>query len=212
MKIFIAGATGRVAHHLINYLIDDGHTIVAGSRHPENIQKHTQVTAVSLDLHDSVETLAKTIGKVDVIYFTVGSRGQDLLQTDAYGAVKVMQAAEMNNIQRFIMLSSIFSLEPNNWKLKGLDGIPNYNIAKFFADNYLVNNTNLSYTILQPTNLVEAPGSHKITIDSGKIAENSIENVAETLAKILKFSNTTHKIIKMRDGETPIDQALKQVD
>lgn len=212
MNIFIAGATGRVAQHLIDYLIEDGHNIIAGSRHPENIQKHEQVTAVRLDLHDDVETLAKIIGKVDVIYFTAGSRGKDLLQTDAYGAVKIMQAAEINNIQRFIMLSSIFSLEPDKWKLEGLDSLTNYNIAKFFADSYLMNNTNLSYTILQPTSLVETPGSHKITIDSGQLSENSIENVAETLANILKFDNTIHKIIKMRDGDTPIEQALEQVD
>ncbi|GEL81837.1 hypothetical protein EMU01_29810 [Enterococcus mundtii] len=158
-----------------------------------------------------MSSISETIGKVDTIYFTAGSRGKNLLQTDVFGAIKIMQAAGINGVSRFIMLSSIFSLEPEQWKQKGLKEIPDYNVAKFLADTYLVHNTKLDYTILQPTNLVDKKGSQKITIDNGKFAENSIENVAITLAGILKFDNTIHKIIKMRDGETPINDALRNV-
>lgn len=35
----------------------------------------------------------------DAVYFTAGSRGKDLLQTDAYGAVKTMQAAKKLGIE-----------------------------------------------------------------------------------------------------------------
>ncbi|CAJ1225557.1 putative sugar epimerase YhfK [Lactococcus lactis] len=211
MKIFIVGATGRVATSLIENLVSDGHQIIAGSRHPEKVSVNSQVKSVMLDLHKDVNDLARIIGTVDVIYFTAGSRGKDLLQTDAYGAVKVMEVAKMNNISRFIMLSSIFALEPEKWNEEGLKNIPDYNIAKFFADNYLVNNTNLDYTIVQATNLVEEKGSHRITIDNGKIAHNSIENVALTLSEILKFNNTNKKVIKIRDGETTIAEALKNI-
>lgn len=41
----------------------------------------------------------------DAVYFTAGSRGKDLLQTDAFGAVKTMQAAKKLSIERYIMLS-----------------------------------------------------------------------------------------------------------
>lgn len=211
MKIFIVGATGRVASNLINQLVEDGHQIIAGSRHPERIVKHEQISSVYLDLHDDLPIISKTIDKVDAIYFTAGSRGKDLLQTDVFGAIKTMQAAELNGISRFILLSSIFSLEPEKWKLDGLKEIPNYNIAKFLADTYLMSNTKLNYTILQPTNLVDKKASHKITIDDGKISENSIENVAITLAEILKYDKTSYKVIKMRDGETPINQALQSI-
>lgn len=211
MKIFIVGSTGRVASKLIDQLVIEGHQILAGSRHPQNIRKHPQISAVFLDLHDDLSSISETIGKVDTIYFTAGSRGKNLLQTDVFGAIKIMQAAGINGVSRFIMLSSIFSLEPEQWKQKGLKEIPDYNVAKFLADTYLVHNTKLDYTILQPTNLVDKKGSQKITIDNGKFAENSIENVAITLAGILKFDNTIHKIIKMRDGETPINDALRNV-
>jgi len=211
MKIFIAGGTGRVATELIKNLVKDGHEVIAGSRKPENVTGSSQVTPVKLDLHADATEIAKIMGNVDAVYFTAGSRGSDLLQTDAFGAVKVMQAAEQNHVSRFVMLSSVFSLEPKEWHQKGLDGIPDYNIAKFFADNYLISNTKLDYTILQPTNLVEEPGTGKITIDAGKIATNSIANVGLVLADILKFDNTIDQVIKMRDGETDIETALAQV-
>lgn len=35
----------------------------------------------------------------DIVYFVAGSRGKDLLQTDAFGAVKTMIAAEKSGIK-----------------------------------------------------------------------------------------------------------------
>lgn len=52
-----------------------------------------------MDLHSSVDDLAKLMKVRDAVYFTAGSRGKDLLQTDAYGAVKTMQAAKKLGIE-----------------------------------------------------------------------------------------------------------------
>lgn len=52
---------------------------------------------------------------MDAIYFVAGSRGKDLLETDAMGAVKTMQAAEKDGIKRYIMLSSLYALQPEMW-------------------------------------------------------------------------------------------------
>lgn len=175
------------------------------------VVKDDHVRPVQFDLHASVEQMAQTIGQVDAIYFTAGSRAKDLLQTDAFGAVKVIEAAKKNGIQRFIMLSALFSLEPEKWRtVKGLDCLTDYNIAKFFADNYLIN-TELDYTILQPTVMTDKPGTGKITVDNGQFGYNPAPDVAQTLADILKYQNTSRKIIKMREGETPIDDALSRV-
>ena len=188
MKIFVVGATGRVASELVKELVAKGHQVTAAARHPENVllKDSPQVTAVKLDLHASKEELAALIGQQDAIYFTAGSRGKDLLQTDAFGAVKTMQAAELN-------------------------GIMDYNIAKFFADHYLVHNTDLDYTILQPTALTEEPGTGKITVGATKVSKNPIPDVALTLAEILEHDNTREKVIMMSSGDTLIEQALASV-
>ena len=187
--------------------------MTAAARHLENVllKDSPQVTAVKLDLHASKEELAALIGQQDAIYFTAGSRGKDLLQTDAFGAVKTMQAAELNGIKRYIMLSSLHALEPEFWHEDGLAQIMDYNIAKFFADHYLVHNTDLDYTILQPTALTEEPGTGKITVGATKVSKNPIPDVALTLAEILEHDNTRKKVIMMSSGDTPIEQALASV-
>ena len=211
MKIFIVGATGRVATKLIEQLALEDHEILAGARSPERVLQNPHVTPLKLDLHDELETLSKIIKDADAIYFVAGSRGKDLLQTDAFGAVKIMQVAKKNHINRFIMLSSSFSLEPEQWKKRGMEDLLNYNIAKFFADNYLVHQSKLNYTILQAAALIEEKGSHRIALNENSGTKNTIQNVAETLAAIIKFDNTSKKIIKMSDGKTPIDEALTQI-
>ncbi|MDN2453700.1 NAD(P)H-binding protein [Lactobacillus sp. UCMA15818] len=211
MKIFIVGATGRVATKLIEQLTLEGHEILAGARSPERVLRNPHVTPLKLDLHTGLETLSELVKDADAIYFVAGSRGKDLLQTDAFGAVKIMQVAEKNHINRFIMLSSAFSLEPEQWKKRGMEDLLDYNIAKFFADNYLVHQSKLDYTILQAAALIEEKGSHRIALNENSGTKNTIQNVAETLAAIIKFDNTSKKIIKMSDGKTPIDEALTQI-
>lgn len=210
MKVLVIGANGRVAKALIAKLIKNEHTVIAGARDISKINTDSKVTRIAIDLEKPLKELNQLIPSVDVIYFVAGSRGKDLLKVDAFGAIKAMQVAELKNIKRFVMLSSMFSLEPEKWS-SDTPSLVNYRIAKFFADNYLVTNTNLDYTIVQPTRLTETPGTGKITIDNGVIDQNSITDVANTLAEIIEFKNTVKKVIKMHAGETPIKEALQQI-
>lgn len=211
MQIFVAGGSGRVATDLIKDLVADGNTVVAGARHEDNVINLDGVKAVHMDLHADVDQIADLMKGSDAVYFTAGSRGKDLLQTDAFGAVKTMQAAKKLGIERYIMLSSIFALQPEMWKIEGLNQIMDYNVAKFFADNYLVNQSGLKYTILQPTNLTEEPATGKISLDVNGVTSNPIPDVAKTLADIIKHDNTIGKVIMMRTGNTPINQALSDI-
>lgn len=211
-KVFVAGGSGRVATELIKNLVNDGNEVIAGARHPENVIKLDNVTPVDLDLHAPVTEIAKLMNGSDAVYFVAGSRGKDLLQTDAMGAVKTMQAAEKDGIKRYVMLSSMYALQPEKWaKYEALAAITDYNIAKFFADNYLIHNTNLDYTIVQPATLTEKPATNKVTLGEGDDTTNTIPDVAKVLADTLKYDNTIGHVIMMRNGDTPIDDALKEI-
>ena len=211
-KVFIAGGSGRVAPEVIKKLVAAGHEVIAGARHPEKIVAMDHVETVKLDLHDDVATIAKLMQGASVVYFVAGSRGSDLLQTDAMGAVKTMQAAEQNGIKRYIMLSSLYALQPAMWtKIKSLGEIMDYNVAKFFADNYLVHDTNLDYTILQPSSLTEEAGTGKIQIGDDFASTNPIPDVAQVLAAILEHDNTIGQVILMGGGNTPINDALANI-
>ena len=212
MKVFVAGATGRVAGELIQNLVREGHQVTAGARRPEAVLKDDAVEAVHFDLHADVHTLADIVRDCDAVYFTAGSRGRNLLQTDAFGAVKLMEAAKEAGIKRFVMLSSVFADEPEKWNDPALAGITDYNIAKFFADQWLIRNSGLDYTIVQPGNLMDEPGSGKVRFGiTEKSVPNAIPNVAAVLSGVLLARNTYGKIIKMSDGDTPITDAIAAV-
>ena len=212
-KVFVAGGSGRVATDLIKDLVADGHEVIAGARHPEKIVELAGVTPVTLDLHGDVAKIASLMAGADAVYFVAGSRGrEDLLQTDAMGAVKTMQAAERAGIKRYIMLSSMYALQPDKWAdYPALAAITDYNIAKFFADNYLVHDTDLDYTIVQPATLTEEAATGKVTFGEGDDTTNPIPDVARVLATVLANDNTIGKVILMRSGDTPIAAAVKEV-
>lgn len=213
MRIFIAGATGRVAKCVIKNLTADGHTVYCGSRHADSLTETEMIKPVVFDLHFSKNETAETIKDMDAVYFLAGSRGKDLLQTDAFGAIKLMQACEQVGVRRFVILSSIFALEPEKWaEEKSLQNITNYNIAKFFADNYLVTNTDLDYTIVQPSVLKEEEGTDKIEINPDHDGSNPIPDVAKVLSSVLTMKNTYKKVIKLRSGDTPIVDALSNIE
>lgn len=210
MKVFIAGAAGRVAAWVIRDLKEAGHTVRCASRHPERFGPEDD--PVYFDLHSTVEEMAAQLDGADAVYFLAGSRGKDLLQTDAFGAVKLAQAAERRGVKRFVLLSSIFALEPERWAEEpSLVSITNYNIAKFFADHWLTTSSALDYTIVQPSVLKETEGTGRIELDPPHDGANPIPDVAAVLAGVLERENTFRKVIRLRGGEVPIGQALDSI-
>ncbi len=211
MKVFVAGASGRVGAQLVKDLVAQGHEVVAASRHPEALAAD-HVQPLVFDFHKEASQMEADIAGCDVVYFVAGSRGKDLLQTDAFGAVKLMQACEAVGIKRYIMLSSLFTLEPERWAQEpGLAEITDYNIAKMFADEWLIHNTTLDYTIVQASLLTEEAPTGKISISPQHEAHNPIPDVAQVLADVLPLKNTYGKVIMMTSGDTPIEEALATV-
>lgn len=211
MKVLVVGANGRVGSRLVDKLVKDGHFVYAGARKDNLTSDSNNVRFAHMDLLASPEVLAENMYDAEAIFFVAGSRGKDLLKIDLNGAVKVMRAAESKKIKRFIMLSSVFSLEQDKWNESFLKDLTDYNIAKHFADQWLINNTKLDYTILQPGVLKETTGSGKIDVNIDYPAENSIENVVTALALSLEEPSTIGKIITMCDGKTPIPDALRNL-
>ncbi len=213
MKTIIVGGTGRVGASLISQLKQqDDLTIFAGARHSEKIQEAPNVKPFHLDLHDKEADIKAALPEADSLIFVAGSGGKDLLKVDLNGAVKVIQAAEELNINRFIMLSSRASLDPDTFSGPDASPLADYLIAKHFADEWLINHTNLDYTILQPTALTENKGSGQVTLGSYSQMDNSIDNVAAVLAGLLTADNAIGKVIEMSDGDTPINKAIGQVE
>lgn len=212
MKIIVAGASGRVGSALTEILALRGNKVYAGSRNPESIRKAENVIPVKLDLHNDIDVLAYALRGMDCVCCTAGSRGKDLLQTDAFGVVKLIEAAEAAAVKRFVLLSSLYALEPRKWEeIESLHSILNFDIAKFFADSWLVRNSDLEYTIIQPTVLTEDAPSGTIRVNPRELQPNAIGDVAQVMADVISRPNTYRKVILMGGGPVPIPEALDAV-
>jgi len=209
MKVLVIGANGRVGRQLTAKLLACGHEVFAGARKVNEVFSPS-VYFERIDLLDDVDKLVDIIKGKDAVYFVSGSRGKSLLQIDLHGAVKTMQAAEKAGVKRYIMLSSVFALSPERWNESYLKDITEYNIAKHYADLYLINNTKLEYTILQPGALKEGEGTGQISVNVESPGDNTIANVVTTLAMLLDYDNTIGKVITMHDGTTSITEALQK--
>lgn len=211
MKIFIVGSTGRVGKSLLKSLSTTDHQIYAGARKVEQVPQYNNVKAVHFDLDWTPEEMAKQLHGMDAIINVSGSGGKSLLKVDLYGAVKLMQAAEKAEVKRFILLSTIFALQPEKWVGPGFDSLKDYYIAKYFADLYLTKETRLAYTILQPGTLTEEKGTGLIAINDNQSGKNTIEDVAHTLKALIHTDQAIGKVITMHNGSLPITQALEEL-
>lgn len=210
MKVFVARATGRVGQAVVKLLLAQGDQVLAGGRNLAQLP--AEVTPVALDLHASVAELQAKLADSQAVIFTGGSRGQDLLQTDLNGAVKLMMAAQAAGIKRFIHLSSAYALDQTMWaKVPALAQLMDYNIAKFFSDRWLMDETTLAYTIIQAGILTPTLATGKVSLNPATSGENSIEDVAAVLVASLAEPKTIRQVIMMKAGTTPIAEALAQL-
>lgn len=209
MKILVIGASGRVGTKLVKRLLAEKHQVVGTTRQREQLFEDSNYNQISLDLLGDLSTITSTMPEdLDAIYFVAGSGGKKLLQVDLYGAIKTIQAAEKKNINRYIMLSTVFATQPEVWTEHLPEEMMDYYIAKHYADNWLMHNTTLNYTILQPSTLTEGNPSGKIAVNVVDSGENTIEDVAATLHEVLNNPAASKQVITMHEGEKPIQVAI----
>ncbi|HBL95630.1 MAG TPA: epimerase, partial [Psychrobacter sp.] len=210
MKILVVGASGRVGGELVKQLLADEHQVIGTTRQEKKLFDNDNYTQLDLDITASKESIEKQLDQdIDAVYFVAGSGGKNVLEVDLHGAVKTMQAAQDKGIKRYIMLSSVFSLETEKWDNNpNIADLKDYYISKHYADHWLVNNSSLDYTIVQPGALKERDGTGKITINDTSSGENAIEDVATTLAAVLTADNTIGKVFNLHNGDIDINEAI----
>lgn len=211
MKILVIGASGRVGTELVKQLLADEHQVIGTTRQKEILFDADNYSQLNLDITAEKDDIQNQIDEdTDAVYFVAGSGGKDVLEVDLHGAVKTIQATQDKGIKRYIMLSAAFSLDTSKWDSPGIADLKEYYICKHYADQWLVNNSTLDYTIVQPGALKERTGTGKIAIDESA-GENSIEDVATTLAAVLNASNTVKKAFNMHNGDIDIAEAIATV-
>ena len=214
-KILIFGANGKVGRILTQKLKESsGFVPKAALRKEDQVAffRDKGIDCEVVSLEDSVQRLSEVIEGMDAIVFTAGSGGKTgddmTLAIDLDGAVKTMEAAEELGVKRFVMVSAINADNRSKWKASGING---YYIAKHYADRAL-KESGLDYTILRPGLLLDEPGRGQLNVsDPESTASVAREDVASLILEILDKNNTIGKTITFNQGDTPIEEVVKNI-
>ncbi len=211
MDIVIAGGHGQIALELERLLVGADHRVRGLIRNPEHEADLRAAGAepVVADLEAlDVDELAALIGSADAIVFAAGagpgSGPQRKWTLDYAGAVKLMEVARRNAIDRYVIVSSV-GADP---EAEDDGGFGTYLRAKGQADKKLAE-SGLAFTIVRPGGLTDEPGTGHIRTgphrDRGQIPR---ADVAAVLAAVLATPSSAGLTVDVVSGETPIAEAI----
>ncbi|WP_108667194.1 SDR family oxidoreductase [Euzebya rosea] len=213
--ISIIGGHGTVAMHLTRILTahDDNEVtgVVRNPDHQEDLAKAgARMAVVDLE-NDTAETLAGAIAGSDAVVFAAGSgpgSGAERKWTvDRDGAVKLIEACGIADVNRYVMVSSMGTDDPP----EGDEVFAQYLRAKAEADQALMD-SDLSWTIVRPGGLTDDDAKGVVAmdrhVDRGEIPR---ADVAGVLAAVLATPAMAGHIVEVVSGETPVADAITAV-
>ncbi len=211
MDITIAGGHGSIAMLMHPMLRKRGHSVRGIIRKEEQAGDLEEVGAepVVCDIEET-DDISNAVGDVDAVVFAAGagpgSGAERKWTVDRDGAIKLIEAAKKNNIDRYVMISAMGLDNP-----RGNEVFRAYLQAKAEADEAL-RNSGLAYTIIKPGRLTDEDGTGKVELgvdlQKGEIPR---EDVAGVLTEILETPETAGLQLDLVSGDTPIPKAVKEV-
>jgi len=210
MKVVIAGGHGKIAMLLHSVLKEKGHTVKGLIRKEEQSDDLRKAGAepVVVDL-EKEDDISEYVGEADAVVFAAGAgagSGKDRKwSVDRDGAIKLMEAAKKNGIERYVMISAMGLETP-----RGDDVFQVYQQAKAQADEAL-RNSGLNYVIIKPGRLTNDEGTGKVQLaeklDRGEIPR---EDVARVIAEVLEDDTIEDVEFDLLSGDEEIKVALQE--
>jgi uncharacterized protein YbjT (DUF2867 family) len=203
-NILVAGANGTTGKKIVALLEKSQYfKPVAMIREKEQEEKFAKrnIKTVVADLEEDVSHALKNIDK---IIFAAGSGGKSVKKVDENGAKKLIKDAEKENINKFVMLSSMGADQPEE-----AEALKAYLRAKHNADEFL-KESSLTYSIIRPGTLTNYKGAGRIELKSklNKRGEISRDDVAQTLVRVLHDSAAVNQTFEIIEGDTLIGKAI----
>jgi uncharacterized protein YbjT (DUF2867 family) len=210
MDVVVAGGHGKIGIRLLRLLADGGHRARGLIRNPDHAGdlESMSAEAVLCDI-EALDDISDCVRGADAVVFAAGAgpgSGVERKRTVDYGgAVKLIEAARKNGIDRYVIVSAISVDRPEEWS----DQMRPYYEAKRDADERVLE-SGLSYTIVRPGGLTDDPGTGLVRIGTGvERGEVPREDVAATMLAVLEAPSTVGKTFELVSGETPIDEAIR---
>src|SRR5712672_1445192 len=165
--VAIAGAHGKIALRLTRLLSADGDSVIGLIRNPDQATDVSDRggSPVLCDLESaSEEQIAAAITGADAAVFAAGAGGGGsaarTLAVDRDGAIKLLRAAAIGGIPRYLIISAGGAEDPPDSD----DDLSIYLRAKADADA-AVQSSDREWTILRPGPLTDEPGVGRVRVD-----------------------------------------------
>ena len=127
---------------------------------------------------------------------------------DYGGAVKLVEAAQANDIRRYVMVSAIGANHPERWS----DQMRPYYEAKAEADQ-AVSESGLDYTIVRPGRLTDDPGTGRVR-DRGDARDRRLGDPRRRRGGDRRGPGRREhdrQVLRPAGGETPIAEAVRSL-
>ena len=186
MKIFVTGAFGSLGSKLVPFLISQNHNVVSLTRDENNLNKTGFGKVVLGDIRDDIAMVKLTRGCQIIIHAAalkhvdhMETFQEESILTNLDGTRNILDAQEINNIDKVIFVSTDKAVRPIN----------NYGMCKAVSEKLVLKN---------PNNVVCRYGN--VFGSNGSLFKTLLENLKETNTIKLTHEDMTRFFITIEDA------------
>lgn len=211
-RIIVIGGHGRTGILVVEKLVAAKHSVLATIRNPKHMVDLARLGAESivLDLEKSpFGDFVTAFEGADAVVFAAGSGAGEGSALDRKGTVRTVRAAKKAGVKRYVSISSIGA--STGLSTRGMsDEMKDYYKQKRAAAK-TIHGSDLDWTILEPGELTDDPGTGKVTLSEEPIEEGSISraDVAAVVVAVLA-AKTAGKTFQLVGGKTLIKTAVSK--
>jgi uncharacterized protein YbjT (DUF2867 family) len=211
VDVAIAGGHGKIGRRLARLLVARGDRVRGLIRNPDHADdlRADGSEPVVCDLEAAgADDIARAIEGADAVVFAAGagpgSGTQRKWTMDRDGAVKLLDAARLAGVERYVIVSSVGADNPPDDD----DVFSVYLRAKAEADA-AVSASDRAWTIVRPGMLNDEPGTGRARVQTEPIRDHvARDDVAAVLAAVLAQPSSAGQTLYVVAGDTPIDEAI----
>jgi uncharacterized protein YbjT (DUF2867 family) len=206
--VAVFGASGQTGRRVVDRLVASGRDVLALGRSVDGRWGGTPLVRTAMvDLvHAEPTELVRLLAGVDAVVFAAAG---DPERVDRDGAIRVIEAAEFAGVPRFVLLTGMGVGRARPAALYG--GFwDTYFGAKEVSERRLRASA-LSWTIIQPGELLSSPGSGRVTLAATgtlPIGAISRDDVAGVITAVLENPASAGHTWELVRGDDPIPDAI----
>lgn len=206
--VFVAGANGRTGRKIAKLLVEEGYEVI-GLIRQESHKSDLEAAGAKGVFGDLTGAFSDGLKGADAVICAAGAGIEhDPEEVDHVGTVRLIEQCVLEGIQRFIMISSMGTNNPDS-----MPRIKPYLMAKHKAETVLEEST-LTHTIIRPGGLTDEEPSGLVEAaplltHSGVISRGDVARAAVLSLALPQTENKSFDLIK---GNIPIDKALSGLD